>query len=453
MGLHVARLFGVFAIFGWAITTPPALAEPTTDQPWVPLAPIPEPLGLEGHCTSLIGNMVYTAFGNSGGVYAPTGLESGDTNRLRIYDLATNTWTFGPPAPTAGRAEHYRGMAKGGRLFCLGGRSTNETWSFEPATLTWTPKAPFPDSSRVGTSAATFGNSIFVFGGREGTAPCSTSGTTRVLRYDVDKDMWFPAGSMVEARSDTTVARVGGFIYIFGGCNGSTFSETTEKYDPRTGTSTIVNATMPGGPRANAAAGDPQNGSSANAAHRIHVTGGWSGTASPNTTPPVAMNHIIYDVDENTFLVGTPMPTHCPDPQSNRAEHELVHGKDKIIALGGACPGFGQSRNEVDMQSLSGDPPTQNASITAYSCNAQTFPACDLQPLGASGVFVTGTGFAPLATVQFTNSLQEPVAPLITDVQGELTGVYVDTLCNGQPRTLTAVDGAGNSAAVTFTCP
>ena len=68
-------------------------------------------------------------------------------------------------------------------------------------------------------------------------------------------------------------------------------------------------------------------------------------------------------------------------------------------------------------------------------------------------VFVTGTGFAPLATVQFTNSLQEPVAPLITDVQGELTGVYVDTLCNGQPRTLTAVDGAGNSAAVTFTCP
>src|SRR5918911_227954 len=103
--------------------------------------------------------------------------------------------------------------------------------------------------------------------------------------------------------------------------------------------------------------------------------------------------------------------------------------------------------------SLSGRPCQRTVPSRATAPSTSSFPACDLQPLGASGVFVTGTGFAPLSTVQFTNSLQEPVAPLITDVQGELTGVYVDTLCNGQPRTLTAVDGAGNSAAVTFTCP
>jgi hypothetical protein len=439
----LSRALTFIAAFAWALASQlasPALAEPVNDNPWVALAPIPEPAGLEGHCTSLIGNKIYTGFG-----FTPT---SGDTNRLRIYDIATNTWVFGPPAPTAGRSEHYRGVAKGGRLYCLGGRTTNETWSFDTVTMTWSMKAPFPDANHVGTTAATFGNSIFVFGGRVGASPCSSPGTSAVRRYDVDQDAWFPAGNMANARSDTTVARVGGFIYIFGGCNGATSFESTEKYDPRTGTSVIVNMTMPGGPRADAAAGDPQNGSSANAAHRIHVTGGFN---NAGVGPPTTLNHLIYDVDENAFFVGVPMPTHCA-PGVNRAEHELVHGKDKIIALGGACPAFGTSLFHVDMQKLS-DPPAPSASITAYSCNENTFPSCDLQPLGASGVFVTGTGFAPLSTVQMTSSTQGPVPPTVTDVQGDLTAVYVDTSCDGQSRTITAVDGAGNTASTTFNCP
>jgi hypothetical protein len=203
---------------------------------------------------------------------------------------------------------------------------------------------------------------------------------------------------------------------------------------------------MPGGARADAAAGDPQNGGSANAAHRIHVTGGWS-----NGGPPTTSNHLMYDVDENTFSLGVPMPTHC-QPGVNRAEHETVHGKDKIIALGGSCPAFGSSINNVDMQKLS-DPVVPSASITAYSCNDQTFPQCPLQPPGAGGVFIVGTGFAPLSTVQISSSLQGQLAPIVTDLQGELTDGYVDTFCNGQPRTITAADAAGNSASTTFNCP
>ena len=443
MRLVLSRALSFSAAFAWAFLlsplTGPALAEPTNDNPWVALAPIPEVAGLEGHCTSLIANKIYTAFGFT---------QPSDTNSLRIYDIGTNTWVFGASAPTAGRSEHYRGVAKAGRLYCLGGRTTNETWSFDTVASTWSQKAAFPDTSHVGTTAATFGNSIFVFGGRSGRSPCSTGASAAVRRYDVDQDVWSPAGNMAVARSDATVARVGGFIYIFGGCNGpTTFFQSTEKYDPRTGTSVVINTTMPGGARADAAAGDPQNGGSANAAHRIHVTGGFNDSG----VLPVAQNHLMYDVDENTFLVGVPMPTHCA-PGVNRAEHELVHGKDKVIALGGACPRGGSSLPQVDMQRLS-DPPVPSASITAYSCNDHTFPACVVQPLGASGAFIVGSGFALLSTVQISSSLQGPLPPIVTDVQGELTDAYVDTFCNGQPRTITAVDALGNSASTTFNCP
>jgi hypothetical protein len=131
----------------------------------------------------------------------------------------------------------------------------------------------------------------------------------------------------------------------------------------------------------------------------------------------------------------------------------MLNGKDRIFAVGGACPAQATALSNVDMQKLSGDPPVQSASITASSCNATTFPVCVTQPLGSSAVFVTGSGFASLSTVQLTSSLQGVLLPAPTDVQGEFTSVYVDLACTGQARTITATDTAGNTAALTFNCP
>lgn len=395
----------------------------------------------------MIGGKIYVADG-----FDPS--PGGDTTALRIYDPSSNTWTLGPSSPGAGHSEFYEGAAHGGKLYCIGGVPDDPTLIFDTGTNTWSLGTPMP-TARVGLAAATFGNSIFVFGGRSpqqppppDPGPCSSAATNQIMRYDIDTNTWSPAGTLQIARSDATAARVGGLIYVFGGCDGSFHPDGLEIYNPRTMTSTSDPVPMPGGPRAALAAGDPQNGSSANASHRIHLTGGFN---TSGMLPPVDDNHIIYDVDQNTFLVGVPMPTHC-DPGVNRAEHDLVFGGDRLFAIGGACPSNGSSENNLDIQMLSGDPPAASASMTASSCNPSTFPGCPLQPAGSSQVFVTGTGFAPLSAVTLSSSLQGLLPPVMTDVQGQFVSIYLDTLCMGQPDSITASSGT-TSARVTFTCP
>ena len=460
----IVRVFGLFA-FGLAFALAPQLstlsasADTTNTNPWVPLAAIiPDPAGgaitgrTEGACTALIGGKIYVAFGYDAG--------SGDSRGLRIYDIASNTWALGPTPPSlSGRSEGYRGVAHGGKLYCVGGRPTAETWIFDTGTGTWAPGAPEPDPLlRVGATAATYGDNIFMFGGRHAFGgPCSGPAVTpadvdgTILRYDIDKDAWFPAGNLVHARSDATAARVGGLIYIFGGCNTSANEpDGLEIYDPRTQTSTVDPVPMPGGPRSDAAAGDPQNGSSANASHRIHIAGGEDSAGQDPKS-----NHIIFDVDQNSFVVGVQMPTHCEDygnPTAGRGEHELAYGGDRIYAVGGSCPGFGNSENNLDVQKLSdSETAVASASVTASTCNGSTFPVCAVQAPGSSLVFSTGTGFKPAAPISLTSALQGSLPPAVTDVQGSFVTTYLDTVCNKQADTITATDGT-NTASIPLTC-
>ena len=431
-----------------------ALADTTNTNPWVAGAPIPpDPAGggptgaTEGACASVIGGKIYHADGFDPG--------SGDTAGLRIYDPTTDTWSLGPMAPAVG-SEFYEGVAHGGKLYCIGGRDNAGTpLIFDTATNTWSTGAAIPGGARSGLAAATFGNSIFVFGGRSPGAPCigaaipAGSGTSdNILRYDIGTNTWSGAGNLAVARSDATAARVGSHIFIFGGCDTAvTFPDPGEVYNVKTGTSSPLSATMPGGGRADLAAADPQNGGSANASHRIHITGGFNySTGGPGT----ALNHIIYDVDQGSFSVGVPMPTHCTGTV-DRAELDTVYQGDRISAVGGSCPGFGASINNLDTQKLS-DPPAHSASATAYSCGASTFPNCPVQLAGLSIAFVTGTGFAPLSTVTLTSSLQGALANAVTDVQGGLTLTYLDTNCNGLADTVTVTDNFGNTASDTFNC-
>jgi N-acetylneuraminic acid mutarotase len=293
---------------------------------WTARAPLPEPV--EGACTAAIGNAIYTAFGLS-----PA---TGDTNLLRVYDVDDDSWSLGPSAPSTGRSEAYRGVAHGGKLYCLGGRplAPPNSFSFEPATGSWEILAPMPDP-RVGTTAAAKGNDIYVFGGRQAGAPCSGPASGAIKRYDVDADAWFPAGNLVSARSDASAVRVGRFVYVFGGCDAQTFYDSVERYDTKSETSTLLFGAMPGGARANPAA--------ARAGHSIHVTGGW------RTGAQVTPNHLLFR--KGSFTVGTEMPTHCP-PGISRAEHELVRKGGRLFAVGGACPAFGTSLDEVDALKL-----------------------------------------------------------------------------------------------------
>src|SRR5437870_2646619 len=81
------------------------------DHAWAPLASMQ--VATEGHCSAVIGNNIYTAYGYS----------VGDSSVLKIYDINTDTWSFGPSSPALGRSEMYRGVAHDGKLYCVGGRT------------------------------------------------------------------------------------------------------------------------------------------------------------------------------------------------------------------------------------------------------------------------------------------------------------------------------------------
>jgi hypothetical protein len=317
-----------------ALGVPPGQYSSTT---WTPASPVPDPGGLEGACDGTIGAGIYEAFGLS-----PS---SGDTNALRAYDVSSDTWSVGPSAPTAGRSEFYQGVTHDGTLYCLGGRSTQESWSFTPSTGTWTALAPEPDPLlRVGAGQAGQGDSVYVFGGRHApSGPCSgppvtpadTDGT--ILRYDIATDTWSPAGNLVVPRTDATATTVGGKIYVFGGCDASGAPlDNLEIYDPRTQTSTLVATPMPGGPRS-----DMES-----VAHGkwIHIVGG----DGPGFTDP-SSNDIIYDTTKGTYSTGPNVPTHCPVAGIGRGELDVQAAGGLLFAIGGSCPGFGASIGNVDV--------------------------------------------------------------------------------------------------------
>jgi hypothetical protein len=314
--------------------TTPALA--ASDGTWVAKASLPT--RLEGMCAAAIGDKIYAAYG-----FSPL---FGDTNLLRIYDISSNTWSMGPPAPLPVRSEAYRGVSHGGKLYCLGGRPVpvvagNDVVSFDPASGKWTILAPMPDA-RAGTTSAVLGDSIYVVGGRKGAAPCAgpavaPGATTTILKYDIAHNAWSNAGNLKVDRSDATVARVGDRLFIFGGCNGPTTFDSVEEYNPHTQTSSLLAATMPGGARSDSAATRSGN--------LIHVLGGTPIPAG------VGFNHLVFDAKTRTFTVASPMPTHCA-PGVERGELEVVSHGDRLFAVAGACPFAGTSIDNLDVLKL-----------------------------------------------------------------------------------------------------
>jgi hypothetical protein len=144
---------------------------------------------------------------------------------------------------------------------------------------------------------------------------------------------WVPAGSLVIPRAGAAAARVGRYIYLFGGCTeGGLGLNSVERYDVRTGTSILLPVTMPG-----AFGGDKIRAAAATLAGHIHVTGGK--TSSGFDDEP---NHIIFHPrarqNTGTFTASPhPFPTHCPVTQDGRTSHGLVSHAGQLFAVGGWC--------------------------------------------------------------------------------------------------------------------
>ena len=161
--------------------------DPITDT-WRTGPPLPRPR--IGAATAIIDGGIYLAGG-----YTWDGETSGYLDRLDRFDTATETWTELPPMPTP--RSLCTGAALDGKFYVIAGRTErgkrlvalDTVEVFDPATRTWTEKAPIP-GPREAPAAVTQKDTILLAGGFE----FETFGYfDELLVYDPARDHWTPA--------------------------------------------------------------------------------------------------------------------------------------------------------------------------------------------------------------------------------------------------------------------
>ena len=156
-----------------------------TTNTWSNVAPLPVALGQAA--TGAWNGKIYVAGGFIGGTSV--------TNALRIYDIATNTWTSGANMPTSPGVEAAAGAVVNGKFYVMGGddfnNGLNTNFIYDIATNTWSTGATLPDI-RTNTYGTAANGLIYVYGGV--VLPAFTT-TDTLLRYDPVANSWTNLGS------------------------------------------------------------------------------------------------------------------------------------------------------------------------------------------------------------------------------------------------------------------
>lgn len=157
---------------------------------------------------------------------------------MDVYDRATDRWSSAPSMP---EPRHHHGAAgANGRLYVIGGYSSLEpTWGpwpptrtvfeYDPASRTWTERAPMPEALAA-MAVAVHEGKVYVFGGSEGSSAFSVS-----YVYDPAADRWSYVASMPTAREHTVAVTIGPTIYVVSGRSGANRT-ALEAYSPATDT-------------------------------------------------------------------------------------------------------------------------------------------------------------------------------------------------------------------------
>jgi hypothetical protein len=158
--------------------------DPATNN-WSDVAPPPVAVG--EYAMAADGGKVYIAGGNLGG----TG-NSAITTTLQIYDIASNTWSFGTSMP--GRVEGAAGAILNGKFYVVGGDNYYQfrrtTFIYDITTNSWSAGPLIPDTNGRGfTSGTAAGGLVYVWGGT-----CNVSGQRvtidTLIAYDPGTNSW-----------------------------------------------------------------------------------------------------------------------------------------------------------------------------------------------------------------------------------------------------------------------
>lgn len=153
-----------------------------------------------------------------------------------VYDPASNTWTTKAPLPTLRNT--FAAAAIGGKIYAVGGQimttapvlpptvttpvngvyaDTAINEEYDPVADTWTTKTPMPTARRY-VSAGVINNKLYVLGGR---GPNGAGGVRTIYanneEYDPAANAWVTKAPMPTARRALSVAVVNGKLYAMGG--------------------------------------------------------------------------------------------------------------------------------------------------------------------------------------------------------------------------------------------
>lgn len=126
-----------------------------------------------------------------------------------------------------------------GKLHVLGGSEMDAHQIYDPASDSWSQKAPLPAGEGIGWGMAVpFQNRIYFFGGGYGK---QWRGEAKAWVYDPASNAWTAIAAMPERRMQGAAMTAGKHIYIFGGHAGTAQRSREEeirtvyKYNPASG--------------------------------------------------------------------------------------------------------------------------------------------------------------------------------------------------------------------------
>lgn len=190
---------------------------------WKTAAPLPQPL--HHPAASSFNDKIYVVGGFIDENWIPS-------SKLFIYDPKRDTWSEGPPMPTARGA--LTAVFVDEILYAIGGEGesgvmdTNEAYNSK--TNNWISKSPMP-TARHHIASAVVDENVYVIGGRvQGALPITNVNVAEM--YDPKNDKWMTIDPMPTERSGISAVSINNtVIYVFGGEDITKTYNNNEKYD------------------------------------------------------------------------------------------------------------------------------------------------------------------------------------------------------------------------------
>lgn len=198
---------------------------------WTETAPLPKEIGW----------MPAVELNNKVFVIGGLDMDVNTSNKMFVYDPATDTWDDTKAPMSIPRNGHTANVVDG-KIYVIGGfesasgNAVNHMEAYDPIADTWETLSTLPQKTGAHASAVVNGK-IYIIGGEPSEPPGGITYDNTFV-YDPQTDSWTELAPMDEARCWFTASAANGKVYTFGGVNNSTKLITNEiyEYDPVTDT-------------------------------------------------------------------------------------------------------------------------------------------------------------------------------------------------------------------------